>query len=361
MDSILAHVSLPSVEDRDRSESSGRDVLQLGLIGAGATGQLRARALRRLPQARLVAVADQNQELAKAVAAEHPGVRVVREPESLAKDSAIDGVIISTPPVSHETLGLKCLRAGKHVLCEKPLAISVTACQRLVDAALDAGLVLATGFTLRQTPAARLARRLVDSGAIGTLDHVRAFHGHSGAEYFGPSWTLDSAITGGGTLMDGGIHMIDLLRWFLGDAQTVVGFATGHVWRMPGCEDNGFLLIQNADGRIGQLHSSWTEWRGYRYRVELYGEEGYVRFGYSPLWLVHARAKPGERPKIQRHFFPRYQILERLRGWRWSVEETLVRDTADWLHAISTESEAPASGRDGLEAVRIAQSVERAS
>ena len=105
--------------------------------------------------------------------------------------------------------------------------------------------------------------------------------------------------------------------------------------------------------------SSWTEWRGYRYQVEIYGDRGYVRFGFSPLWLVHARGNPGAKMKVKRHFFPSYQVLERLKGWQWSSQEMLLRDTTDWLNAIATGSEAPASGRDGLEAVRLAQSVER--
>ncbi len=339
--------------------SHAKELCRVALIGAGATGQMRARCLARIPTTRLVAVTDRDIERAEALAAMTPRARAVADPETIIEDPAVDGVIISTPPSAHETLGLACLRAGKHVLCEKPLAISVEACERLVNAALENEVCLATGFTLRQTPAACLAREIVDSGGIGAIDHMRAFHGHSGAEYFGPDWTLDRTVTGGGTLMDGGIHMIDLLRWFLGDLQTIGGFATEHVWRNPGCEDNGFLLMQNAEGRIGQLHSSWTEWRGYRYQVEIYGDRGYVRFGYSPLWLVHARGTPGATMKVRRHFFPVYQVLERLKGWQWSSEEMLMRDTTDWLNAIATGSEAPASGRDGLEAVRLAQSVER--
>ena len=336
--------------------------LRVGLIGAGMIGQMRARALARTAgELRLVAVADPREELARRIAGAHDGVRAYADGLALLADPDVEAVVLSTPPASHEPLGLPCLSAGKHLLCEKPLAASVEACERMVRAADEAGVCLATGFTLRQTPAARLARRLVDQGAIGELDHIRAFHGHKGGKDFGPAWITEHAMTGGGTLMDNGIHMIDLARWFLGDIEKATGFASNHTWRKPGCEDNGFVLMRSVQGRIACVQGSWTEWRGYGYRMELYGTEGAIRFGFPPLWLTHARGKPGHKMRPRLHLFPRYQVLERLRGWQWSLVETLVGDLRDWAQAIRSGRPAPASGRDGLESVRIALSVEWAS
>jgi predicted dehydrogenase len=160
-------------------------------------------------------------------------------------------------------------------------------------------------------------------------------------------------------LMDGGNHLIDMVRWFMGDVSEIVGFATESVWRQHGCEDNGFLLMRTADGRVGQVQASWSEWRGYRYSVDVYGTDGYVRFGYSPLWLVHATGKRGERMNVRRHIFPGFQLIERLRGWQWSVAKMQEADLRDWIEAAASGSEAPASSRDGLEAVRAAQAVAR--
>jgi predicted dehydrogenase len=332
--------------------------IRVGLIGAGMIGQMRARAIAKLPaDLRLVAVADPRRELAQKLAGGVAGVRVYDDGLALAADVDVDAVIISTPPAMHEKLGLACLRAGKAVLCEKPLADSVEACERLVKAADEAGVCLATGFTLRQTPAAQLARQLVDAGAIGDIDHVRGFHGHRGGSDFGPPWITDRAMTGGGTLMDNGIHLIDLARWFLGEIEEVTGMASNHSWHKDGCEDNGFVLMRNRRGQIASVQSSWTEWRGYRWRMELYGTEGAIRFGFPPMWLSHARGKPGETMKFKHHLFPRYQVLERLKGWEWSLIETLVLDLRDWVDAICTGQPPRASGRDGLEAVRIARSV----
>lgn len=158
--------------------------------------------------------------------------------------------------------------------------------------------------------------------------------------------------------MDNGIHMIDLTRWFLGEVDKSIGFASNHTWRKEGCEDNGFALIRGVNGSIGLVQGSWTEWRGYRYRMEIYGTRGAIRFGFPPLWLTHSRGKPGEKMRVKRFFFPMYQVQERLRGWQWSLIDTLVQDLRDWRRAIRTGKSAPSSGRDGLEAVRIARSVE---
>jgi predicted dehydrogenase len=337
-----------------------RRPVRVGLIGAGDIGLLRARALAKVPGLRLAAVADVREELARRAAALSPGARVLGDGAALAQDPEVDAVIVSTPPSSHERLAVPCLRAGKHVLCEKPLATTLEACAALVRAAEEAGVSLATGFNLRYTRAAQLARRLLNEGAIGELDHVRSFHGHPGGKEFTHDWILDRRVTGGGTLMDNGIHLIDLTRWFLGEVESVKGFATNHTWRREGCEDNGFLLLKSDHGRVATLQASWTEWRGYGYRVELYGTEGFISFGYPPLLLVHGRRSESGGAKLTRHFFGAYQVAERLRGWEWALLETLVADLEGWGRALAEGTRPPIDGRDGLEAVRIALSAEPA-
>jgi predicted dehydrogenase len=329
--------------------------LRVGLIGAGMIGRLRAEALRKTPSLRLAAVADLRSDLARAAAKRAPAARLHEDVHSLASDPDIDAVIVATPPDSHEELGLACLAAGKHVLCEKPLAATLQGAERLVAAAEKADRRLATGFNLRYTRAAMLARRLVDGGAIGKLDHIRAFHGHPGGDEFTHDWIRDAGVTGGGTLMDNGIHLIDLSRWFLGEVVEATGMSSNRTWRSPGAEDNGFLLLRNEAGCVATLHSSWTEWRGYGYRLEVYGTEGFVTFGYPPMYLLHGARRGGNKTTVKRHLFPGYQVLERLRGWEWGLVETLVRDLEGWGLAIREGKPAPISGRDGAEAVRIAR------
>jgi len=150
-------------------------------------------------------------------------------------------------------------------------------------------------------------------------------------------------------------HGLDTERGFTLEVQ---GFASHHTWRFAGCEDNGFLLLRNARGNVATLHASWTEWRGYGYRLELYGTEGFLRFGYPPLHLVHGRRRDGKL-RTRRYLFPLYQVLERLRGWEWGLVETLERDLAAWITALGRGEPPPIDGHDGLEAVRLAHSARR--
>jgi predicted dehydrogenase len=331
--------------------------IQVGVIGAGMIGRHRAQSMGLVPELKLVAVADARQELAQKLAGENASVKVYTDGLALASDPNVQAVVICTPPVSHEKLAVAALKAGKHVLVEKPMGTSIEACQRMLDASEAGGATLACGFNLRYFPATKLARQLLDSGAIGKLDHVRAFHGHRGGTDFGPAWITDYAATGGGSLMDNGIHMIDLVRYFLGDIADAKGFATNAIWNKDRCEDNGYLLMKNADGRIGVLHSSWSEWRGYGWRCELYGTEGFIRFGYAPLHLVHGR-REGQSTRTKRHWFAKFQIAERLKGWQWSFNQSLAEDLQQWARAIAQGQNPPISGRDGAEAVRLAKAVE---
>lgn len=212
-------------------------------------------------------------------------------------------------------------------------------------------------------PAALRARELVDRGAVGAVSHVRASHGHNGVEHFGAGWSSKAEAFGGGALMSGGGYMIDQVRWFLGEISEAGGYGTEHVWHQPGSEDNGFVLMRSADGRVGQVHASWSEWRRYRYQVEIYGTSGYVRFGYSPLWLSYAQGEPRPRHRLlswpRYHFFPWFQVMERLKGYQWSLTNMYETDMRIWINAITTGSKLVTSGHDGREVVRIAQSISR--
>ena len=110
------------------------------------------------------------------------------------------------------------------MLCEKPLANTVAGCRRIVDAAQSAGRVLAVGFNLRYFPAMKFVREVLDAGEIGELDHLRLFGGHDGLHNFRADWQYRAPESGGGAMMDIGIHLSDLARYFLGEITDVYGF-----------------------------------------------------------------------------------------------------------------------------------------
>ena len=335
--------------------------MRFGLIGCGWAGSLRADALACLPGFRLVAVADQDSVRARTLA-DRSGSALEADWHTLIRRPDLDTVIVSTPPPFHTAMCMQALEQGKHVLCEKPLARTPAECRQILDAAERNACLLATGFNYRFYPAIAKARQILDAGLIGELDHIRSYAGHPGGNEFTHPWVHDVETMGGGALLDNGIHIIDLTRYFLGEVAEVQGFATGHVWKFPGCEDNGFALLRSPTGKVASLQASWSEWRGYRLSVEVYGTRGCVRASYPPMLtqVVQMNASTG-RPRRALHLFPTLQIVERLRSYRWTALRSFMQELAAFAQTTRGEKTPLALGRDGLRSVQIAHAVYRAS
>jgi predicted dehydrogenase len=164
------------------------------------------------------------------------------------------------------------VRHGKHVLVEKPAARNAEELRPVVEAARNAGVVVKVGFNHRFHPAFLKAGELCDAGALGPLLYVRARYGHGGRRGYDREWRADPAVAGGGELLDQGVHLIDLSRWFLGDFIEVQGHVATWFWDMP-VEDNGFLALRTARGQLAWLHASCTEWKNL-FSFELFGRDG---------------------------------------------------------------------------------------
>jgi predicted dehydrogenase len=327
--------------------------MRFGLVGCGGIGQIRAKAFEATPELRLVAVSDIDAERAAAVARPTRST-VCADWHALVQRDDIDAVILSTPPALHAEMACAVLAAGKHVLVEKPLARSPEECRAILAASSTARRFVATGFNYRFYPSVVKAREYLDAGAIGRLDHIRAYSGYTAADHT-HAWLHDLGAMGGGALRDNGIHLLDLTRWFLGEVEEVRGFRTNAVWQFPGCEDNGFALLRSEAGRVATLQASWTEWAGYRFRIELYGERGCITLSCFPslLRLVSARERGGP-AKRRTHLFPRVQLMEKWKSYRWVVEQSFIAEHRAFVRAAAGEHTPIASGEDGLRTVEIA-------
>lgn len=333
-------------------DKNERAHLRYGVIGCGDIGRLRASAVARVG-AELAAVSDLDGRRAAAIGAKY-GAQVDRDWRTLLARDGIDAVIVSTPPSLHAQMCIEALQAGKHVLCEKPLARWPSECRGIVDAAALSGRVLATGFNYRFYPSFREAAKLVRAGRIGELNHVRSYAGYSATQH-GQAWVHDAQVVGGGALHDNGIHLIDLTRHFLGEVEEVRGFATGGVWHFEGCEDNGFALLRGPENRIAMLHASWTEWGKYEFRIELVGTRGRIIATCFPMRLEVAWSEAvGGRMRSERKRFTGTQVGEHVRSYRWVVTRSLVEELRAFEARVRGEESAIASGEDGLRAIEIA-------
>jgi predicted dehydrogenase len=184
----------------------------------------------------------------------------------------VSAVVIATPHDSLAEITAGAIEAGKHVLVEKPAARHVGELRSLPARAAQKGVLVHVGFNHRYHRAFRQARQIVDSGTLGPLMFLRARYGHGGRIGYDKEWRARPELSGGGELIDQGVHIIDLARWFLGDFTEVEGYAHTYFWNMP-VDDNAFLLLKTAQKQVAFLHASCTEWKN-TFSFELYGRDG---------------------------------------------------------------------------------------
>lgn len=335
--------------------------MKFAVVGAGVIGRLRAQSIALNPQTTLVGVADVDKAAAQA-AAGSTGARVSTEPLEVITDPAVDAVVISSPVHLHEDAAIAAFKAGKHVLCEKPLSNSVDSSRRIHDAARAAGRTLAVGFNHRYYPSVKFLKQVLDEGRLGTLDHVRVFGGHDGLANFRADWMYKAPLSGGGAMMDVGIHMTDLTRFLLGEVHDVYGVASGRIWKVPGSEDNAMAILKRADGVSAIYQATWTEWKGYRFYIEAYGDRGMARAYYAPMFnLLVTQDKPGGPRKRVMKFYPEIILREKLKGWQTTTLETFKEELADFLRMVAGDRVPLADGWSGVRAVEIADAVRRST
>jgi predicted dehydrogenase len=243
--------------------------MRVALIGCGLIGGKRARALA---PAHLVEAVDADQDRARRLAEQYPGCAAGRDWRTAVARPDVDLVIVSTTNDHLAPITLEAVRHGKHVLVEKPAARSADELVPVIDAARAAGVVVKVGFNHRFHPALRKAHEVFQAGELGPLLYVRARYGHGGRLGYDREWRADPAVAGGGELLDQGVHLIDLARWFAGDFEQVSGHIATYFWDMP-VEDNGFLALRTARGQSAWLHASCTEWKNL-FCFEVFGRTG---------------------------------------------------------------------------------------
>lgn len=320
-------------------------------------GRLRAEAATQTPGFSLIAVVDP--DLAAARQAARGKADVHAEAAPVVEDPSIEAIVVSAPVQHHEEIALAALAAGKHVLCEKPLSNTAASCQRILDEAERSRRELAVGFNFRYYPSFHYVKEVVDSGILGRLDHLRVFGGHNGLANFRADWMYESSLSGGGSMMDIGLHMTDLTRYLFGEISEVSGVTTGDVWNVPGSEDNALCVFTNEAGVPAIYQATWTEWKGFRCFVEAYGDRGMVRGSYGPMLnLLITQDNPGAATKRSFKLYPRHAIREKLRGWQSTTLATFKEELRDFRARILEGADVPlADGRAGLRAVEIGEAV----
>jgi predicted dehydrogenase len=331
--------------------------MRVAVLGAGVIGKLRCDTVMDNSRTELVAVADVDEARARA-AAGGSGARVSRDFAEALRGDEIDAVIVSSPVHLHEDMCLAAFEAGCHVLCEKPLSNSLDSCRRIRDAAGAKGRVLAIGFNHRYYPSVKYLTDVIERGTIGRVDHLRVFGGHDGQGSFRQDWMFEGRLSGGGTMMDVGIHMTDLVHHVAGRIVQVSGVATNDIWRVDGSEDNAMVVMRTERDVPVIFQATWTEWKGYKIFIEAYGDLGMVRAYYAPMFnLLITQEKPGAKRKRSFRFYPEIIIREKLRGWESTSRQSFAEELDDFLSMVEGRTVRLADGEAGVHAVEVAQAV----
>jgi predicted dehydrogenase len=228
---------------------------RVALIGAGAIAQSYVTAFEGSSSARLVAVVDVDPVAAQRTA-ERAAVPSFRTHGEMFASIACDAVIVCTPPVYHMEVAIDALRAGAHVLCEKPLTIGAFAARRMFAQASSAGRILTMASKFRFVADVLAAKELVERGAIGEV--VRIENTFMGPVDMTQRWNSRVALSGGGVLIDNGTHSVDIMRFLLGPLVSACAVDVSADSRYNGCDDSVHLFVRSAAGIIGSIELSWT-------------------------------------------------------------------------------------------------------
>ena len=259
------------------SSSSSRSTLGFGIIGVGMIAHYHAQAIAATQGGRLVGVATRNAENGRAFAAKHAVPFVTTSVAELVARPDIDVVCITTPSGAHLEPALAAVRAGKHLVVEKPIEITVERTDELLRAADAAGVKISPIFQARFGEGARALKAAIEAGRFGRLVLASAYvKWHRSREYYN-GWKGTLALDGGGAAINQGIHGIDLLQWFAGMPVEVYARKTRRVYEHIEAEDTLSATLHYPDGALGSIEATTAAWPGWSRRIEICGENGSAR------------------------------------------------------------------------------------
>lgn len=254
-----------------------KDILNFAVVGCGVIGDDQIQAVAKTEGARLAAICDTNREALRA-SAEKYGVTAYNSLDELLAVNEIDVVCFATPSGTHAALGMKAAEAGKHVIVEKPIDITLEKADALIAACKKSGVKLSCIFQNRFDRASLEVKKAIDAGIFGK-PHFGACHvkWYRSSDYYkSAGWRGTWAMDGGGALINQSIHTIDLLLQFMGPVESVSGQCGTFTHEGLEVEDTGAALLRFKSGAIGIIEGTTSAYPGLGTRVDIYGSLGSV-------------------------------------------------------------------------------------
>jgi len=330
-------------------------VWNFGIIGAGLIAEFHAKAIQSLPNARLTGITGTNIVKARKLAEKY-NCRAYENITEMLKRADIDIVTIATPSGAHMEPAIEAARAGKHVLCEKPLEITLERIDRMIEVHEKAGTKLGGIFNYRYNEPVRLLKSAVDNGRFGTLTFAAIYvPWWRSDDYYKDSWHGTLKLDGGGALMNQAIHMIDLLQYMIGPVESLSGFTAtlGHKIEV---EDTGAAVLRFKNNALGMIYGSTASFPGQFRRIEITGTRGTVIQEENSFKLLQFADQTEEDKEILRRF-------SQIHGGGGVSDpgaipfEPHARNIAAFIESVEGGEEFEINGQEARKAVEIIQAI----
>jgi len=246
---------------------------KFGIIGAGLMGKRRAESLIRFPETELISIADVDKERAKILAKEY-GCKWTSNYLDILNNKEINCVIVSVVNTHLSKITKEAIKKEKHVFVEKPVATNIKDINELVDLSKKKGVVVKVGFNHRFLPAIVKAKKIFHKGEIGELMFIKSTYGQKSRIGFEKEWRSKKNMSGGGELLDQGVHIIDLCHLFMGKIGHFEGITSNLFWNGE-VDDNDFFYLRNKNNKIAFIHTSSSLWRN-TFQFYIYGTKGII-------------------------------------------------------------------------------------
>lgn len=317
---------------------SGFNPVRFAIVGCGVIAETHAAGIAAVEEAELAAVCDSDTAKGRAFAEKH-GAMFYERLEDLLADPRIEVVNICTPSGLHPEQTMLAARAGKHVICEKPMAIALEDAHRMIRVCREQGVKLATVFPRRMSPAARFLQRWLADGGLGRLTlcdaYVKIYR--SQQYYDSAGWRGTWAMDGGGAMMNQGIHTVDLLQWLVGPVESIYGRAEA-LQRTIEVEDTAVSLLRFRGGAMGVMEMTTAAYPDQGQRLEIHGEKGTAIYKEDDIALLEVL---GGRPELPA--FEPFRVIPD--GHRMQIR--------DMALAVREDREPVVTGEEGVHALEI--------
>lgn len=326
-------------------------MINIGIIGCGKIAQV-----RHIPEytgnksRRLAGFFDLSPDRTKEIAQKYGG-KAYASYQELLDNKEIDAVSVCVSNHMHAEITIAALKAGKHVLCEKPMATTISDCEEMVKTAEEAGKKLLIGHNQRLTPAHKWAKKLIEEGLIGDIITFKTTFGHGGPETWsitpGPDvWFFDKKTAVMGAMADLGIHKTDLIQFLTG--QTIVETTAKLTTldkrtsdgKLIGVDDNAICIYRMKNGITGTMTASWTFYGPEDNSTVLYGSKGIMRIYDDPAYSIKVMLKNGEK------------IYYELESIQTNDNQTKSGVIDLFIDSIINDRETELSGKTALSAMR---------